>query len=202
MARANFDGGISGTSEKLMSLSSSSSSRLKSVRDLREVRLAFILSCLSYRNYSEGAMLFSVGHRHNPFSEQSKGNETLFPIIKAFVRDSDRNPAKNLICIPKINTMLLQIRTPLFLIPLELHSCIVAPLCNYVNWLVALGVTIPGTRHNFRGTMTASKLPPRIPGVARNIAKAHIDCLLFQKFRSGTATSQSCRSRNASRSLA
>jgi hypothetical protein len=28
--------------------------------------------------------------------------------------------------------VLLQIRTPLFLIPLELHSRIVAPFCNYV----------------------------------------------------------------------
>ncbi len=78
-------------------------------------------------------MRFSVGHRHNPLSEQSKGNETLFPIIKALVRDSDRKPAKNLICIPEINAVLLHIRTPLFLIPLELHSYIVAPLCNYAN---------------------------------------------------------------------
>jgi hypothetical protein len=133
MARANFDGWISGTSEKLMSLSSSSSSRWKSVSDLREVRLAFILSCLSYRDYAEGVRLFSVGHRDNPLPEQSKANETLFPIVKAIVRDRDRNPGKYFICIQEINTVLLQIRAPLFLIPFELHSRIVAPLCNYAN---------------------------------------------------------------------
>jgi hypothetical protein len=31
-----------------------------------------------------------VGHRHNPLSEQSKGNETLFPIVKALTEKTPR----------------------------------------------------------------------------------------------------------------
>src|SRR3989338_10730024 len=124
MAFANIAGVISGASERLISRSRIASRRGKSVCDLVEIALFFIVGGLSGRDDTNNVGCFSVSHDDDARLQQAQGQIARLAIIKALVNDSDGIPREDGWHVDKVDAMFEDIGLPLVFFPLLSPSTI------------------------------------------------------------------------------
>src|SRR3989304_5067355 len=91
--------------------------RTQSVRDVLRVDFPLTLGRLSHRDDVDVVALFRVNDRNDHRAEKPRGHEPLLLIREPIVFVGVRNAIENLLRVDKVEPMLLEVGSPLPLIP-------------------------------------------------------------------------------------
>lgn len=106
--------------------------RDQSVRDVLDVDFTFMFCRLAHGNDADVIGLLGVNDGNENAIEQAKSYSSLLAVSDAIVFIGKRDAIENLICIGKIEPVLLDVRLTLSLVPVD-HKLIVYTIRIFVN---------------------------------------------------------------------